>query len=131
MSDKSRVRQNSIRSAFGTLGHFCTLDAVSAHYVKHDFVCGHEVVRNDATMALPPNRFGAHYDTRTLMPQIAQSIEAGTKLFSHRIVGIVMKTFVLPKTIHCGRDIALVSAEATKSREVLILDLKTRQRCRK
>ena len=37
-----------------------------------------------------------------------------------------MKTLVLPKAIHCGRDIALVSAEAAESRKVLIPDLKIR-----
>src|SRR5215813_7250688 len=46
--------------------------------------------------------FGAHYCTRTLMPEIAQPIEASTELFSHRIVSIIMKTLVLPKRIHCG-----------------------------
>jgi hypothetical protein len=42
-----------------------------------------------------------------------------------------MKTFVLPKRIHRGRDIALMFAEAAESREVLIPDLEIRQRCRK
>jgi len=65
------------------------------------------------------------------MPESTQPIEAGMELFSHRIVGIIMKTFVLPKRIHRGRDIALASAEAAESREVLIPDLKIGQRCRK
>jgi len=51
--------------------------------MKHDFFRGHQVVGNDATMALPPNRFGAHYYTPTLMPEIAQPIEASMELFSH------------------------------------------------
>jgi hypothetical protein len=44
---------------------------------------------------------------------------------------VIMKTLVLPKRIHSGRDIGLVSMEAAESREVLIPDLKIRQRCRK
>jgi hypothetical protein len=75
MSTFARVRQNSNRFGFGALGHFCALDPASAHYVKHDFAGGHEVVCDDATMALPPNCFGAHYCTRTLMPEIAESIK--------------------------------------------------------
>jgi hypothetical protein len=42
-----------------------------------------------------------------------------------------MKALVLPKRIHRGRDVALVSAQAVESREVFIPDLKIRQRCRK
>ena len=41
------------------------------HYVKHDFVRGHEVVCDDAAMALPPNCFGAHYCTWVLISEIA------------------------------------------------------------
>ena len=130
-SEKSRIRQNSIRLLFDTLSHFCALDPVSAHYVKHDLTGGNEVVCDDATVALPPDRFGAHYCTGTLMPETAQPIEASTELFRHRIVGVIMKTLVLPKRIHCGRDIALVSTAAAESCEVLIPDLKIRQRCRK
>jgi hypothetical protein len=118
-----------VRLAFGTLGHFFTLDAVSAHYVKHHFVRGYEIVCDDATMTLPPNRFGAHHCAGALVPEMAQPSEAGTELFSHRI--IIMKTLVLPKPIHCGRDVALMSAKAAESRKVLIPDLKIRQRCRK
>jgi hypothetical protein len=99
--------------------------------VKHHFVRGYQVVRDDATMALPPNRFGAHYCGGALVPEIAQPSEASTELLSHRIVGVIMKTLVLPKPIHCGRDVALLSAKAAESREVLISDLETRQRCRK
>jgi hypothetical protein len=76
-------------------------------------------------MTLPPNRFGAHYCGGALVPEMAHPSEASTELFSHRIVGIIMKTLVLPKPIHCGRDVALMSAEAAESREVLILDLKS------
>ena len=71
MSQKSWVRQNSIRFTFGTLSYFCALDPISPHYVKHDFARGHEVVCDDAAMALPPNCFGAHYCTWVLISEIA------------------------------------------------------------
>jgi SOS response associated peptidase (SRAP) len=62
------LAQSGHAFAFGTLSHFCALDPVSAHYVKHHFVGGYEVVCDDATMTLPPNRFGAHYYGRALVP---------------------------------------------------------------
>jgi hypothetical protein len=126
-------RAGYVRSplGFATLSHFCALDPVSAHYVKHHFVRGYEVVCDDATMTLPPNRFGAHYCGGALVPEMAQPSEASTELLSHRIVGIIMKTLVLPKPIHCGRDVALMSAEAAESRKVLIPNLEIRQHCRK
>jgi hypothetical protein len=45
--------------------------SADAYYVKHDFVRGHEVVCDDAAMALPPNCFGAHYCTWVLISEIA------------------------------------------------------------
>ena len=63
-------------------------------------------------MTLPPNRFGAHYCSRALMPEIAQPIETRAEFFSHGIIGIIVKTLVLPKAIYCGRDVALVSKTA-------------------
>jgi hypothetical protein len=98
--------------------------------VKYDLVGGHEVVCNDARMALPPDSFGAHYCSRALMPEIAQPAESSAEFFGHGIIGIIVKTLVLPKTIYCGRDVALGS-KAAEGPQVLIPNLKTRQRCRK
>jgi predicted Zn-ribbon and HTH transcriptional regulator len=64
------------------------------------------------------------------MPEIAQPIETSTEFFSHGIIGIIVKTLVLPKTIYCGRNLALGS-KAAEGRQVLIPNLKTRQGCRK
>jgi len=65
-------------SLFGQGGFFAlrlttagALDPIRPHYVKHDFVRGHEVVCDDAAMALPPNCFGAHYCTGVLISEIA------------------------------------------------------------
>jgi len=97
---------------FGTLSYFSPFNPAITHYVKYDVAQGYEVVCNDATMTLPPNRFGAHYCSLALVPEIAQPIKARTEFFSHGIIGIIVKTLVLPKTIHCGRNVALVSKTA-------------------
>src|SRR5262249_39050621 len=95
-----------------TRSHCSLFNPATTHYVKYDLVRGYEIVCNDATMTLPPNRFCAHYCSRALVPETAQSIKTRTEFFSHGIIGIIVETLILPKAIHCGRNVLLVSKTA-------------------
>ena len=57
----------SICLTFRTLSYFSAFNAPTAHYVEYDLIDSHEVVGDYATMALPPDRFGAHYCSSALM----------------------------------------------------------------
>jgi hypothetical protein len=96
----------------GPLSYFSRFNPAITHYVKHDLVCGYEIVGNDASMTLPPYRFGAHYCSRALVPEVPQPLKTRTEFFSHGIIGIIVKTLILPKPIHCGVNVALVSKTA-------------------
>ena len=90
-----------------------------------------QIVCNDAAMAPPPDRLGAHDGASFLLTERAKARETGMKGFGEAVVGIIMEALILPKRVYPWRDFALFSAQASQRGDALISDLVLRERLRK
>ncbi len=95
--------------------------------MKHLLATDDEIVRDDPTMAPPPHCLRAHHGAAPHAAQITEPGEAGAKTAAHRIVGVVVKTPILPESIDVMRNILCTCAEAAEFGDMLICDLKSRQ----
>lgn len=95
--------------------------------MKHLLATNEQIVRDDPTMAPPPHRLRAHHGAALHAAEIAEPGEAGAKSAAQRIVGVVVKTLILPEGIDLRRNILCACAEASEFGDMLICDLKCRQ----
>src|SRR6266566_4469789 len=98
--------------------------------VKCGLPCGHQIVGDDTPVAPPPQRFRTHDGAASVAPQLAQVRETGTKRIAHGVVGIVVKTIVLPECVDIRWHVAFAAAQAAKRHNVLISDSKRHERPR-
>src|SRR5262249_10921566 len=79
----------------------------------HDGVTSRdEIVRNNAAMTSPPRCFRAHDGASLCMSCLTELAQSRPELVAHRVVGIVMKAFVVPEAID-GRRNAPAAAQAS------------------
>src|SRR5205807_7808953 len=115
-------------SRLGGGGHARRRDAILAEKMEHRPARGDQVIRYDPPMTPPPEGFGTHDGARLRLSQCAQPDEAGMENLSQGVVRIIVKTLVLPECIHAWRNVPLLAAQAAQRGDVLISDLKLRQR---
>jgi len=82
-----------------------------------------QIVGNDASMAAPPHGFGTHDGAAVRPSKLAQSRQSRTESFAHGVVGVIVKTFILPEGVERRRHITLPPAQAAERRDVLIPNL--------
>src|SRR6266542_2687394 len=121
------IHQRTISTGLSGFSHPRRLDAVGAENVEHALPCRDQVVCDDAPVAAPPHRLGAHDRATPFMSQCAQMREAASERWGQRIVGKVVKALVLPERIDVGRNI-LPGAQAAQRRHVLVSDCRWRER---
>src|SRR3954454_15025406 len=102
-------------------------DLIGPQYVEYRFPRRQEIVGNYPPMAPPPEGLSAHYCTCLYESHFAKSRQAGPKLATHGVVGIIVKTPILPKRIDVRRHIPLLAAQAAERRDMLVADFKLRQ----
>lgn len=74
-------------------------DAPGAENVKYGIAYRQQIVGDNPSMASPPYCFCAHDGAALHSTERAQPNKAGTKIFAHGVIGVVMETLVLPERI--------------------------------
>ncbi len=95
--------------------------------MKHLVALRDQIIGDDAPVAAPPARFGAH--DRTDMRAV-ESVEFHHPLAEIRrgcIVGIIAKTGVLPERVSRRRAVPHMSTKAAQPFQVAVADLEGRQ----
>src|SRR5690606_12985784 len=100
----TRIAYGPVGLHNGTRRHRGGVDAAGAHDVPDILAPGQQVVGDDAAVAAPPNRFGAHDGAAPLVSDGYQLVQPLAKLIAHCIVGVVVKAVVLPETIGFACD---------------------------
>jgi hypothetical protein len=77
----------------------CGIDAGS-HDVEYSFFACKEIIRDQAAMAAPPHRLGAHNSAYPAFPFLDELIQSFVKCVGERIVSIVVKASVLPEAFN-------------------------------
>src|SRR3984885_13814684 len=95
--------------------------------MKHLITTDDKIIRDYPAMTPPPHCLRAHHGTAPQAAQIAKPREARAKTAAHRIIGVVVKTLILPEGIDLWRNILCAGAEAAEFGDMLICDLKPRQ----
>ena len=98
--------------------------------MEYGFARRDQIVRNDAPVTTPPDRLGAHDSAPLLPTEGAQPREAGMKLFSQAVVGIIVKALILPERVYGFRNLVLPSAQPSQRDAMLIANLFLRERLR-
>jgi hypothetical protein len=106
---------------FGTGRQPRALDSTWAKNVKDSFATRDQIIRDNASMAPPPNRLCAHDSANRYLPHRAKFRERSSELLAQRVVSVVVKALVLPESIHMCRYIRAPLAETAEIREVLVL----------
>src|SRR5262249_39169134 len=94
-----RVDERAIRAQSRRLRHARRLDAVGAENVKDRFLLGDQIIRDNAPVASPPHRLGAHDRAAPFLSQPAQPVEAVPEGRRERVVGIIVKALILPERV--------------------------------
>ncbi len=72
-------------------------DLPQSDQMKHRLARNQKIVRNDASMASPPECVRAHDGATSPGAKLAQVGEPGVKAFAHGVVGVVVKALNLPE----------------------------------
>src|SRR5438067_2097360 len=81
--------------------------AAVGHDVRDRLPGAEQIVGDDAPVAAPPERLGAHHGGRHLESELTQPREARGERGAHGVVGVVVETRVLPEGIGVLGDVAL------------------------
>src|SRR5262249_36242571 len=122
------VDDRTIRADLSCLSHASRLDAIRTENVKYRLTRCQQIIRNDAAMASPPHRLGAHDRAAPFVSQGAQPDEARFEGRAQRIIGVIMKAFVLPERVELRRNVPRSRAQASYRRDMLVPDRKSLHR---
>src|SRR5690349_6873044 len=122
------IDQRAMRAGPCRLRHAGGLDTVLRQDVEDAFARREQIVGDDATMAAPPHRLGAHDRAPPLVPERAELRQAGAKRLAHRVVGVVVEALILPAGIHLRRYAAAAAAQAAERRDVDVVEAEGRER---
>jgi hypothetical protein len=109
-------------------GHVRFVHVARPENVKHALAGRDEVVGDDPSVTAPPNSFRAHDSAAPRVPELAQMQEPITKMIAQGVVGIVVKTVVVPERVELGRHFARAAAQSPERRDVLIADFERLKR---
>src|SRR5262249_3853392 len=123
-----RIAQRAVSAPMRCIAHSRLLDAIRAENVEYGLPRREQIIRNDAAMASPPHCLGAHDRAAPFVSQGAQSDEARFEGRAQRIIGVIMKAFVLPERGELGRNVPRSRAQASYRRDMLVPDRKSLHR---
>src|SRR5690606_36681484 len=103
-------------------GEMRRLDMVGPEDMQHRLASGEQVVGDDAAVAAPPHRLGAHHRARRGVAEFAQMREPALKVGAERVVGVMMEARMLPEAVDLVGDAVLTATAATEGGYVLIAD---------
>ena len=78
-------------------------------------------------MAPPPQHLCAHDGAALHFAKVAQPGKTAVEAVAHCVVGIVVKTFILPERVHAQRNIVLLATQTAELCNVAISDMVCRQ----
>ena len=113
-----RIGQNAAVILADALGYHGFLNLPWPHNVEHALSRRQQIVGNDPAMAAPPEALCTHDGARASARERLQAIEPTPERLARRVVGIVVKTLVLPKRIGGGRYLPLPAAATTEFSDV-------------
>ena len=96
--------------------------------VEHRLAGGDQVVRDDASMTAPPERFGAHNRAPLRVTQSAELGEFRSELSAHGVIGTIVKALVHSVGIHGRGNILVLAPQSSQSGHVLIANQESGQR---
>src|SRR5690625_7829479 len=92
------------------------LDAVASHQVKGLLAPRQQVIGDDAPVAAPPDRLGAHDGATPLAPDLDQRLEPSLEFLGERMIRIVVKTGALPEAVDLRGSLLRAAAQAPQRR---------------
>src|SRR5690606_12477466 len=101
----ARIDQRAVWTDFRGLRKARRLGAPSRQDVEHLLTGSEQVISNNTAMTSPPHRLRTHNGTALLpaqSPQLANTVLEGT---GHRVVRVVVKACILPKSIQVLRNV--------------------------
>jgi len=101
---------------------FMRLAGLFVDDVLHANVQRHEHVGDDAAVATPPERLGAHGRRRTRLGQAAELGEAGTEILGQGMVGEVAEGLVAPHAVRRGRRAGRAVAKPAEGLQMPMTD---------
>jgi hypothetical protein len=95
----SRIGEHSIWAEFGSGRYEGSRDVIWPENVKDSLAGGDPIIWNDPPVTPPPLRLCAHDGAPLGMTEFTQFLQRGVKVLAHRVVGVIVKTLVLPERI--------------------------------
>src|SRR6185312_8479875 len=96
--------------------------------VKHAFAGRQQVVGDDPPVTAPPHRLRAYERAAARVREFAKMREAIAIFVAQGIVGIVVKTVILPEAIEPGRHFPRAATQPAERGDMLVADLERFER---
>src|SRR5665213_37295 len=96
------------------------IDLVEPHNVRYRKSFRQQIVDDDAAVATPPYRFGAHNGAAIIAGERSQLIQSDSECFSCSVIRIVSEGGDLPECIERWRRTLFPVSQTAKSRQMLV-----------